>query len=112
MNDKLRVFIASSQESKNIAEIISENLNKHFDVYPWYHESIFQLSKTPIESLEHLKMKFDAMIVISNYEDKLIKRGIESNLGKEKQIESVSVWYKVPPTFKIVLKCSCISCLA
>ena len=74
---KLRVFIASSQESRHIAEIISEKLNEHFDVYPWYDESIFKLSKTPIESLEYLKSKFEAMIVISNYEDKLIKRGNE-----------------------------------
>lgn len=77
--NKLRVFIASSTESKFIASKISDKLKSEFIIKEWFGESIFSLSSTPIESLEELRYNFDAIIVISNFEDKIIKRGKELN---------------------------------
>lgn len=77
--NNLKVFLASSTESKAIADVIFNALIEHFDVYPWYHNDIFTLSRTPIESLEKLKNGYDAMVVVSTYEDKVVKRGIEYN---------------------------------
>jgi len=76
---KLRVFIASSQESLLKARYIAEKLSAHFEIYPWYHDDIFKLSRTPIESLEKLRKDFDAMVVVSTFEDRTIKRGEEFN---------------------------------
>lgn len=72
--NNLRVFIASSSESKVVAEKISKFLKREFLVEEWFGKSIFSLSETPIESLEKLKNEFDAIVVVSNFEDKIIKR--------------------------------------
>uniref|UniRef100_A9A6G6 Tetratricopeptide domain protein n=1 Tax=Methanococcus maripaludis (strain C6 / ATCC BAA-1332) TaxID=444158 RepID=A9A6G6_METM6 len=82
---KPRVFIGSSVEGVNVAEAIQRHLKDDAEVKIW-HQGVFELSKTSIESLENALDSFDFGIFVFNNEDILKIRGEEKSAVRDNLI--------------------------
>jgi hypothetical protein len=74
ISGKPRVFIASSTEGIRIAELIQVGLERVAETTIWT-QSIFELTRTAIESIVDSSVRFDFAIVVLTADDMLQKRG-------------------------------------
>lgn len=72
----VKIFIASSVEGRDVADAIKAELDqKQFDCALWYGLGVFEVGKTPIESLESVLAKFTHAIIVMSPDDLVISRG-------------------------------------
>lgn len=76
---KLHVFIGSSQEAvdRKILTPLVLGLSKHFEVLPWYADTIFPATKYFLESLLRVSENVDNALLIFANDDRVESRGTE-----------------------------------
>ena len=70
-----RVFIGSSSESIEIARAIQSNLSSDCDIKVWDQKGIFELSESPLDSLQKCLSKFHFAIFVLTPDDEITIRG-------------------------------------
>lgn len=71
---KARVFIGSSKEGRRVAEAIQLGIADDVDSIIW-SQGVFDLSRTPMESLERAAKDYDFAVLVVTPDDPAVKRG-------------------------------------
>lgn len=77
----LRIFIGSSSESKECAQLIQEllkDLDSSIEIWGWWNDKVFESGDTHIESLFKAISITNAAILIFAEDDRTEKRGVNS----------------------------------
>jgi len=84
MNKPLRIFIGSSSEARDKAEILQEllydqeqELQLELELLPWWSPRAFPINATFVDSLLSVMQSTDAALLLATEDDKTIKRGKE-----------------------------------
>ncbi|CAN5823015.1 hypothetical protein BH20ACI4_BH20ACI4_03500 [soil metagenome] len=79
--DKLKVFIGSSSEAKEYAQIVQEILQEvesDIEIIGWWKDNVFASGDTHIESLFNAISKTNTAVLIFAEDDSLRKRGVDT----------------------------------
>lgn len=79
---KPRVFIGSSSEGKNKADLVKKQLSKVADCQVW-HEGFFENNKSYFESLNEGATLFDFGILVATADDVQLKRGQLESIARD-----------------------------
>jgi len=79
---RTKIFVVSSTDGLDVAEAIQALLDRDYDVIPW-HQGVFGLSQTFIESLEHVVSEFDYAVVVLTPDDVNQSRGRTHNAPRD-----------------------------
>jgi tetratricopeptide (TPR) repeat protein len=88
---KPRLFIGSSVEGLNVAYAIQQNLQHQAEITVW-DQSVFELSKTTIESLVQILEKSDFGIFVFSPDDEAIMRGNENKVVRDNVIFELGLY--------------------
>ncbi len=91
---KARVFIGSSQEGRCVAERIQLGISDQADAVIW-SQGFFDLSRTPVESLERAAGNYDFAILVVTPDDPAVKRGHRSMTPRDNVLFEIGLFMGV-----------------
>lgn len=81
-----KIFIASSSESKKVAEALRVQLTQEADVTCWYDADVFVNGRTTLQDLIRISKKTDIGIFVFNSDDAISMRGNDYKVTRDNVI--------------------------